>query len=122
PGAVPDDLSGGPAARYRQNRHRRCHPVQARQLTSDEMAQMREHVTIGARILERGSSELIRTAELIAQSHHERWDGTGYPDRLSGNDIPIEARIVAIADVFDALCSERPYKAAWPIDKARSEI
>ncbi|MFC3703686.1 HD domain-containing phosphohydrolase [Devosia honganensis] len=91
-------------------------------LTSDEMAQMREHVTIGARILERGSSELIRTAELIAQSHHERWDGTGYPDRLSGNDIPIEARIVAIADVFDALCSERPYKAAWPIDKARSEI
>ncbi len=83
---------------------------------------MRKHVTIGARILENGSSDLIRTAELIAQSHHERWDGTGYPDRLSGHDIPIEARIVAIADVFDALCSQRPYKAAWPIDKAKAEI
>lgn len=91
-------------------------------LTPEEMAIMREHVTIGARILERGSSELIRTAELIAQSHHERWDGTGYPDRLSGTDIPIEARIVALADVFDALCSERPYKQAWPIEKAYAEI
>ena len=83
---------------------------------------MREHVSIGARILEGGSSDLIRAAELIAQSHHERWDGTGYPDRLSGNDIPIEARIVALADVFDALCSERPYKKAWPIEKAYDEI
>ncbi len=91
-------------------------------LTPEEMAIMREHVSIGARILERGSSELIRTAELIAQSHHEKWDGTGYPDQLSGTDIPIEARIVAIADVFDALCSERPYKAAWPIEKAYAEI
>ena len=91
-------------------------------LTPEEMAIMREHVTIGARILERGGSDLIRTAELIAQSHHERWDGTGYPDRLSGTDIPIEARIVAIADVFDALCSERPYKSAWPIEKAYAEI
>jgi putative two-component system response regulator len=91
-------------------------------LTPAEIGIMREHVTIGARILENGSSELIRTAELIAQSHHERWDGAGYPDKLSGNDIPIEARIVAIADVFDALCSERPYKAAWPIDKAYAEI
>jgi len=91
-------------------------------LTPDEMATMREHVTIGARILENGTSELIRTAELIAQSHHERWDGTGYPDRLSGTDIPIEARVVAIADVFDALCSERPYKKAWPIEKAYAEI
>jgi putative two-component system response regulator len=91
-------------------------------LTPDEFAIMRTHVTIGARILEDGSSELIRTAELIAQSHHERWDGTGYPDRLSGSDIPIEARVVAIADVFDALCAERPYKKAWPIDKAYAEI
>ncbi len=91
-------------------------------LTPEEMAIMREHVTIGARILERGSSELIRTAELIAQSHHEKWDGSGYPDRLSETDIPVEARIVAIADVFDALCSERPYKQAWPIDKAYAEI
>jgi len=87
-----------------------------------EMATMREHVTIGARILQNGSSELVRTAELIAQSHHERWDGAGYPDRLSGTDIPIEARIVAIADVFDALCSERPYKQAWPLERAYAEI
>jgi putative two-component system response regulator len=91
-------------------------------LTPDEFAEMRKHVTIGARILENGSSDLICVAELIAQSHHERWDGTGYPDRLSGYDIPVEARIVAIADVFDALCAERPYKAAWPVHKARAEI
>lgn len=91
-------------------------------LTPDELATMRQHVSIGARILEDGSSEIIRTAELIAQSHHERWDGTGYPDRLSGIDIPIEARIVAVADVFDALCSERPYKRAWPIADAYGEI
>ena len=91
-------------------------------LTPEEMAVMREHVTIGARILEGGSSDLLRVAELIAQSHHEKWDGTGYPDRLSGTDIPVEARIVAIADVFDALCSERPYKFAWPVERARDEI
>ena len=91
-------------------------------LTDAEMAKMREHVTIGARILGNGDSDLIRTAELIAQSHHERWDGTGYPDRLSGGDIPIEARIVAIADVFDALCSQRPYKPAWPIEEAYAEV
>ncbi|HEY9011586.1 MAG TPA: HD domain-containing phosphohydrolase [Devosia sp.] len=91
-------------------------------LTPEELAIMREHVSIGARILEKGRSHLVRVAELIAQSHHERWDGTGYPDRLSGEDIPIEARIVAIADVFDALCSARPYKAAWPIERAYDEI
>lgn len=91
-------------------------------LTPEELSIMRQHVSIGARILEKGRSDLIRVAELIAQSHHERWDGTGYPDRLSGTDIPIEARIVAIADVFDALCSTRPYKQAWPIEKAYEEI
>jgi len=91
-------------------------------LTPAELELMREHVSIGARILENGSSDVIRTAELIAQSHHERWDGTGYPDRLSGTDIPVEARVVAIADVFDALCSERPYKRAWPVGEACREV
>lgn len=91
-------------------------------LTPEEMAEMRRHVTIGASILEGGTSDLIHVAGRIALSHHERWDGTGYPDRLAGRDIPLEARIVAIADVFDALCSERPYKKAWPIDAARAEI
>jgi putative two-component system response regulator len=86
------------------------------------MARMRCHVTIGARILENGTSELIRTAQIIAQSHHERWDGNGYPDGISGTDIPLIARIVAIADVFDALCSVRPYKRAWPIGAAYQEI
>ncbi|HWV19935.1 MAG TPA: HD domain-containing phosphohydrolase [Devosia sp.] len=91
-------------------------------LTQEEMARMREHVTIGARILADADSDLIRTAELIAQSHHEKWDGTGYPNAISGTAIPIEARIVALADVFDALCSERPYKRAWTLEEAYSEI
>lgn len=91
-------------------------------LSPEEMDTMRQHVTIGASILEGGDSDLIRTAKLIAQFHHERWDGTGYPQGRSGDDIPIEARIVAIADVFDALCSERPYKRAWSPQEAFVEI
>ncbi len=91
-------------------------------LSPDELQQMRKHVTIGAHILESGTSDLIKTAELIALGHHERWDGGGYPHGLAGTAIPIEARVVAIADVFDALCSERPYKKAWPISKAYDEI
>ncbi|SON53974.1 Cyclic di-GMP phosphodiesterase response regulator RpfG [Hartmannibacter diazotrophicus] len=91
-------------------------------LTPEEMAHMRQHVEIGVRLLEDGTSELLRIAAAIAGGHHERWDGTGYPAGLKGQDIPLVARIVAVADVFDALCSERPYKAAWSLPKAYAEI
>ncbi|NKN36812.1 response regulator [Agrobacterium sp. a22-2] len=91
-------------------------------LTADELEQMRRHVEIGVSILENGSSDLVRIAETIAGGHHEKWDGTGYPNRLSGEQIPIEARIAAVADVFEALCSERPYKKAWSVDDAYQHI
>jgi response regulator RpfG family c-di-GMP phosphodiesterase len=61
-------------------------------------------------------------AELIAWTHHERWDGSGYPKGLAGDDIPMVGQIVAVADVFDTLINERPYKAAWPLERAIAEI
>ncbi|WP_424932784.1 HD domain-containing phosphohydrolase [Amaricoccus macauensis] len=91
-------------------------------LDSAETAAMREHVNYGANILADGHSNLLKVAASIAKSHHERWDGTGYPDGLAGKDIPIEGRIAAIADVFDALCTDRPYKRAWSLDRAREHI
>lgn len=91
-------------------------------LTPEEFAIMKTHTTKGAELLSGGSSELLRRAEVIARSHHERWDGTGYPDGLKGEEIPLCARLVAIADVFDALTSERPYKKAWAPDEAVAEI
>lgn len=91
-------------------------------LSDTEMAVMRNHTEIGLHILAEAESELLRVAAEIAGSHHERWDGTGYPARLSGAAIPIAARIVAVADVFDALCTKRPYKRAWSLDEARAEI
>lgn len=91
-------------------------------LTSEEITVMRRHVDIGVKILENGTSDLIRVAEVIAGGHHERWNGTGYPRGLIGTNIPIEARIAAVADVFDALCTSRTYKAAWSIENARDEI
>ncbi|MFG0721437.1 two-component system response regulator [Pseudomonas sp. GLN_6] len=87
-------------------------------LDEQEWAVMRKHVEIGARIIGEHASGLLRTAQRIALSHHEKWDGTGYPNGLSGEDIPLEGRIVAIADVFDALTSVRPYKAAWSVEDA----
>ena len=83
---------------------------------------MRTHAAIGEDILAGASSDLVRTACAIAGSHHERWDGNGYPKGLKGEAIPLEARITSVADVFDALCTERPYKPAWPIFTARREI
>jgi putative two-component system response regulator len=91
-------------------------------LNPEEMAIMRTHTTIGAALLSDGKSELMRLAEEIAHSHHERWDGSGYGCQLAGTDIPLSGRIVAIADVFDALCTERPYKRAWDLADARAEI
>lgn len=91
-------------------------------LTPEEMVEIREHVNYGVRLLEKGNSDLIRVAVAIIGGHHEKWDGSGYPLGLSGTDIPIEARITAIADVFDALTSARPYKEAWSLQRAYDEI
>lgn len=88
--------------------------LKAGKLSPDEFEIMTLHTVMGARILSGGSSEVVQLAERIALSHHERWDGTGYPDKLKGEDIPIEARIVAVADVVDALSFSRPYRQAWP--------
>ena len=91
-------------------------------LDADEMALMRTHTTIGARILSGGHSPLLRLAEEIALAHHERWDGAGYPLGLAGEAIPEAARIVAVADVLDALTHARPYKRAWSLEEALAEI
>ncbi len=81
---------------------------------------MKTHTIAGEKIL--GSMMYYTTAREIARSHHENWDGSGYPDGLAGEAIPVSARIVAISDVFDALSYERPYKAAWPFDKIIDEM
>ena len=91
-------------------------------LTPAERLSMQEHTTSGYEILAGSDSELIQLAAEIARCHHERWDGTGYPRGLSGTAIPLYARIAAVADVFDALTSERPYKRAWSPDEARAYI
>ncbi len=78
---------------------------------------LRNHTDIGARIMNTGSSPILEMARRIALTHHERWDGTGYPLGLAGEDIPLEGRITAVADVFDALSSKRPYKPAFPLQK-----
>jgi putative two-component system response regulator len=91
-------------------------------LTDEERAEMMRHVHFGAKMLATARSPILRLAAEIAVSHHERWDGNGYLAGLAGDDIPLSGRIVSVADVFDALTHERPYKAAWERDRALEEI
>lgn len=91
-------------------------------LTPAEFEVMKTHTTIGARMLAGGSSELLRMAQQIALSHHERWNGSGYPQGLREEEIPLAARIVALADFCDALAYDRPYRKAWPRERVEEEI
>jgi len=90
-------------------------------LTAEEFELVKTHTTIGARILSGSRFTILRLAEEIAYNHHERWDGSGYVG-IRGSDIPLAGRIVAVADVFDALTQKRPYKSAWPVNEAIAEI
>ena len=87
-------------------------------LTPDEWSIVKRHPVIGAGIIGRHNNELLEMARVIALTHHERWDGSGYPRGLRGEAIPLVGRIVAVADAFDALTSTRPYKQAWPVEEA----
>ncbi len=91
-------------------------------LTADEFEIMKEHAATGYAILDGSTSPMLKTAAVIALNHHERWDGTGYPNHLPGPEIPLVARLCAAIDVFDALTSVRPYKKAWNTDAAIAEL
>ncbi len=91
-------------------------------LDAQEWETMKSHVEIGVRILSGATSGLLQVAEEIAQTHHEKFDGNGYPNGLAGEEIPLNGRLVAVCDVFDALTSERPYKRAWSVEDAVAEI
>jgi HD-GYP domain-containing protein (c-di-GMP phosphodiesterase class II) len=91
-------------------------------LNPEEWEVMKSHTTVGAQLLSGSRSPVVRMAEVIARTHHEKWDGTGYPEGLRGETIPLVARICAVCDVFDALVSDRPYKEAWLVEDALREI
>jgi putative two-component system response regulator len=91
-------------------------------LSSEQWEVVKRHATEGARMLAGSRFEVLQLAEQIARTHHEWWDGTGYPSGLAGEDIPVAGRIVAAADVCDALASERPYKPAWPLQSVLTEL
>jgi putative two-component system response regulator len=91
-------------------------------LTAEEYKEMQKHPLIGAEIIGDCESDLLKMAKAVALYHHEKWDGSGYPFGLSGEQIPVEARIVALSDVFDALTSARPYKQAWGIEDTLQHI
>ncbi len=96
--------------------------LKAGPLTAAEFTIMKTHTVLGAQMLSDGRSELVRVSQRIARSHHEWWDGSGYPDKTSRESIPLEARIVSVADFLDALTHDRPYRSAWSLDDTLSEI
>jgi PAS domain S-box-containing protein len=99
-----------------------CILLKPGKLTTEEYAVMKTHAELGARLLAGSGSPVLQMATVIAESHHERWDGAGYPAGLAGEEIPLVGRVVAVADVFDALTHDRPYKSAWPVEHALAEI
>jgi HD-GYP domain-containing protein (c-di-GMP phosphodiesterase class II) len=91
-------------------------------LSAEERAEMQRHTEVGGDLLAGSRSPVVQLGEIIARTHHERWDGTGYPNGLAGREIPLPGRICVVWDVYDALTSARPYKPAWPVEAAREEL
>ncbi|MEM5813435.1 MAG: response regulator [Candidatus Aenigmatarchaeota archaeon] len=91
-------------------------------LTPEEFEEMKKHTIIGANILKNSKSKILQMGEVIALTHHEKWNGTGYPNRLKEEEIPLEGRIVCISDAIDAMFSKRPYKEPMPEDKVKDEL
>jgi putative two-component system response regulator len=91
-------------------------------LEPDERAEIQRHVEIGREVLEGSESEVLRLAAVVAFTHHEWWDGSGYPQGLEEEQIPLGGRLTAVADAFDAMTHGRPYKAAWPVAEALAEL